>query len=78
MKTSRIAAETRDVLHAIAELPIDRLEELMQYAHECTPNQHEEPEERLPVTRQALRMLWHFRCHLDAVTVFPPETAPDA
>jgi hypothetical protein len=48
-------------------IPLEPLERLVQEAHESTPKQMHDPQERFPVTRQALRMFWHFRCNLEAV-----------
>jgi hypothetical protein len=54
------------VLDAVMEIDVGQLELLVQQAHECDVKQIAEPPEPLPVTRQALRMLWHFRCNLEA------------
>ena len=57
-------------LDAVMAVPPADLEKAMQLAHECDNNQIHEPPEPFVVSRQALRMLWHFRCNLDAVQVF--------
>jgi len=57
-------------LNAVLAVPIDDLEKAMQHAHECDSRQLDDPPEVFTVSRQALRMLWHFRCNLDAVRVF--------
>lgn len=59
------------LLDAVKRIEIDDLERVVQQAHECNIHQVTEPPERLPVTRQALRMFWHFRCHLESVEVTP-------
>ena len=56
-----------DLLEAVLSIDMDDLERIVQEAHECTPSQMDEPEERFGVSRQALRMFWHFRKHLEAV-----------
>lgn len=64
------AHQVRKLLLGIMALPHTQLEHAVQVAHEsaerdfCTP-----PEVFLEqgVTRQALRMFWHFRCNLTAV-----------
>ena len=55
------------VLDAALSIDLDDLERIVQEAHECAPSQMEDPEERFPISRQALRMFWHFRGHLEAV-----------
>jgi len=57
-------------LNAVLAVPLDDLEKAMQYAHECDRRQLHDPPEVFTVSRQALRMLWRFRCHLDGVRVF--------
>ena len=57
-------------LNAVLAIPPDQLERLVQQAHESNCKQKDAPPERFPVSRQALRMLWHFRCNLDAVRPF--------
>ena len=54
------------VLDAVMGIDVGRLEELVQQAHECSINQISDPPEPFPVSRQALRMFWHFRCNLEA------------
>jgi hypothetical protein len=57
------------LLEAVKEIDAAELERLVQLAHECSPKQMAAPPEPLPVTRQALRMFWHFRCNLESVEV---------
>ena len=57
-------------LDAVMAVPMSDLEEAMQHAHECDNKQLHDPPEKFAVSRQALRMLWHFRCNLDTVMVF--------
>ena len=57
-------------LNAVLAVPFGDLERAMQEAHESTSKQMEDPDEIFPVSRQALRMFWHFRCNIDAVQVF--------
>ena len=59
------------LLDAVKRIGIDDLERIVQEAHECDIHQINEPAEPFPVTRQALRMLWHFRCNLESVEVTP-------
>ena len=57
---------------------VDELERLVQQAHECALGQIEDPAEIFPVTRQALRMFWHFRRNLEAVEIHAePNTAQE-
>jgi len=56
-----------DLLEAVLSIDLADLERIVQEAHECAPSQMEEPEERFGVSRQALRMFWLFRKHLEAV-----------
>ena len=63
-----------DVLDAVLAIDLAQLEELMQRAHECDGRQLDDPPEVFAVSRQALRMLWHFRCNLDAVEVHTEAT----
>ncbi len=55
------------MLRATLAIDLDELERLVQEAHECARDQMEAPEERFPVSRQALRMFWRFRLYLDTV-----------
>ena len=57
-------------LNAVMAVPIDDLEKAMQLAHECNSKQMHDPPKSFTVSHQALRMLWHFRCNIDAVEVF--------
>ena len=57
-------------LLAILAVPIGPLEHAVQAAHKSAARQKEDPQESFQtvgVTRQALRMFWHFRCNLEAV-----------
>ena len=65
-----VVAEVARLLAATVDLPVGQLEHAVQVAHESTPKQKHDPTEvfaELGVTRQELRMFWHFRCNLDAV-----------
>jgi len=55
------------LLDAMMGIDGDDLEKVVQQAHESDSKQMGDPTERFPVTRQALRMFWHFRCNLEAV-----------
>ena len=57
-------------LDAVMAIPLDDLEKVIQQAHDSTPKQMYDPPDRFLVSRQALRMLWHFRCNIDSVRVF--------
>ena len=59
------------LLDAVKRIGIDDLERVVQQAHECDIKQISDPSEPFPVTRQALRMFWHFRCNLESVEVVP-------
>lgn len=59
------------LMHDILAVPVDRLEYLVQEAHLCALEDRDDPPERFAVSRQALRMLWRFRRHLEAVEVIP-------
>ena len=55
------------VLDAVMDIDVGQLELPVQQAHECDIHQIAEPAEPFPVSRQALRMFWHFRCNLESV-----------
>ena len=57
------------LLDAVKGIGIDDLERIVQQAHECDIKQISDPPEPFPVSRQALRMFWHFRCNLESVEV---------
>ena len=59
------------VLDAMMDIDVGQLEQLVQEAHECDIKQISDPPEPLRVSRQALRMFWHFRCNLESVEVTP-------
>lgn len=63
--------DVAQLLNAVMCIGIDELERIVQQAHECDIHQIDDPPEPLPVTRQALRMFWHFRCNLESVEVAP-------
>ena len=60
------------LLDAVKRVSIDEVELLVQQAHECDIHQVADPPEPLPITRQALRMFWHFRCNLESVATRRP------
>lgn len=62
-------AQVARLLDEILSIDIDELELLVQEAHECSTKQVDDPPEPFPVTRQALRMFWHFRCNIESVEV---------
>lgn len=57
------------LLDAIKRISVDDLEGIIQQAHECDIRQIDDPPEPFPITRQALRMFWHFRCNLESVEI---------
>ena len=59
------------LLEAVMGIGVDELELLVQQAHECDGKQMDAPPEPFPVSRQALRMFWHFRCNLESVEIRP-------
>ena len=69
--TSSTLGDVAELLIAAKRIGIDELERIVQHAHECDLRQTDDPPEPFPVTRQALRMFWHFRCNLDSVEVTP-------
>ena len=59
-------------------IDVDELERLVQQAHESAFQQMEDPAEVFAVSRQALRMLWHFRRNLESVEIHAePDTAEE-
>ena len=73
----RLIREVRQLLLAVLAVPTGPLEHAVQMAHESTTNQKDDPPEIFDdegVSRQALRMFWHFRCNLEAV--MPREEGP--
>ncbi|HOD84355.1 MAG TPA: hypothetical protein PKG77_23280 [Phycisphaerae bacterium] len=70
----RLARQVRQLLLAVLAVPVGPLEHAVQLAHETDDDPYEAPPETFSnegLTRQALRMFWHFRCNLEAV--MPPE-----
>lgn len=59
------------LLKAVKRIGMDDLERAVQHAHECDIRQSDDPPEPFPITRQALRMFWHFRRNLESVEVTP-------
>ena len=68
-KNLTILERVEHLLKAIKQIDITQLEKLVQAAHECDIHQIDTPAQPLPVSRQALRMFWHFRHKIDAVEV---------
>ncbi len=64
-----VAQQVMTVLDATLRIPVGALEQVVQEAHESDSKQVGDPPERFPITRQALRMFWHFRCNLESVEV---------
>jgi hypothetical protein len=80
-------ANNREIVRLVAEvlkltmaIDADELKRAVQAAHECDGEMMTDPPERFEVSRQALRMFWHFRCNLEAVliTVEPEAAVPAA
>ena len=72
-ENDKITSTIHKVIHClnmVMALPLDDLEKVMQQAHDSTAKQVFDPPDRFPISRQALRMLWHFRCNIEAVRVF--------
>ncbi len=64
------ARQVRKLLLGMLAVPVGPLEHVVQLAHESTSSQKDDPPEIFEaagVTRQALRMFWHFRCNIEAV-----------
>lgn len=57
------------LLEEAMAIDLDGLEALVQQAHECDIKSGDDPPERFPIPRQALRMLWVFRRNLEAVDI---------
>ena len=57
------------LLDHVKAVEIDELEHIVQIAHECDAQALDDPPQRFPITRQALRMFWMFRRNLDAVDI---------
>lgn len=72
--------QVTEVLKLVMAIEVETLECVVQEAHESPPGLQADPPEPFGVSRQALRMLWHFRCNLEAVvvTVNPEEQAAAA
>ena len=64
---NNLVGGVRRILDDVMAVPVEGLERVVQLAHESTPKQKEDPPERFDVSRQCLRMFWHFRCNLEAV-----------
>lgn len=65
-----MAQQVRRLLLSVLAVPAAPLEHLVQLAHESDDWQRQDPPEIFAeqgVTAQTLRMLWHFRCNLEAV-----------
>ena len=59
----------RRCIREILSIPAGPLEHAVQLAHDSTAYQKDDPPEVFEaegVSRQALRMFWHFRCNLGA------------
>ena len=74
MHTSITTDNVAAAIQAVMAIPIGSLEKTVQESHACVPKQMDDPNEPFRVSRQALRMFWHFRCNLDAVQVFTEST----
>ena len=64
-----LAKRVRQLLLAVLAIPAGPLEHLVQLAHASNDRQRRDPPEPFEeqgVTRQSLRMLWHFKCNLEA------------
>jgi len=61
-----IVRRVAQIVDAVMDIDADALERVVQRAHECDIHQIEDPPEPFSVSRQAMRMLLHFRCHLEA------------
>jgi len=64
-----MARRVRGCIEEVLSIPAGPLEHIVQLAHESTARRKDDPPEvfeDLGVSRQALRMFWHFRCNLEA------------
>jgi len=57
------------LLDGVKAIDLDDLEGLVQQAHECDIHSDDDPPQRFPITRQALRMFWMFRRNIESVDV---------
>jgi len=57
------------LLDDVKAIDIDDLERLVQHAHECDIHATDDPPQRFPITRQALRMFWMFRRNIEAIDI---------
>ena len=58
-----------DLLDEVMDIDVGQLEQLVQQAHACDVKQICDPPEPFGISRQALRMFWHFRCNLESVEI---------
>jgi hypothetical protein len=67
--------EVRKLLLAVLAVNTGPLEHLVQMAHQSNAYQKHDPLEIFDedVSRQCLRMFWHFRCNLEAVMPREPQ-----
>ncbi len=69
LREKTIVDRIAHVLDAVMDINVAELEQIVQQAHACNIKQIGDPPEPFAVSRQALRMFWHFRCNLEAVEV---------
>ena len=67
LKNASTLERVQHCLKVTMSVDMDELEQLVEQAHKCDPNQIEDPPEPFAISRQALRMFWYFRRNLDAV-----------
>lgn len=63
----RIIGQIQKLLADVMAIDVASLEKIVQRAHETTAKQRSDPPERFAISRQVLRMFWHFRSNLEAV-----------
>ena len=68
-QVDRVAGQAAQALALVMAIDPDELLELVNDAHQSKWRDQLDPAPRMAVTRQALRMLWRFRIHLDGVSV---------
>ena len=70
MNRKQFLNQIEQTFQAVSDVDINRLERLVQDAHQCSVHEEKDPPEKFAITRQALRMLWMFRRNIDAVKIY--------
>ena len=65
-----VVNHVHELLQTMMHVPVESLEHAVQLVHESNCHQDNDPPEIFAewgITRQTLRMFWHFRCNLESV-----------